>query len=113
MFGGASFLTADRIADSLVSLLIVLNAKHKSAVASIPVVLIGGAVVTATLLLGPTSAFVAIPEESFWPDPDAADAVTHLEFLGQAASAPGETGYSETIAVPAYEWGDPDVHEFW
>jgi len=110
-FSGASFLTADRIADALVNLLVVLNTKNRSTVGLIPVVLVNGAVVTATLLLGPAHALIAIPEESLWPEPDAADTVTHLERLGQAASAE-QTEFSETIAIPDYGWSDPDWPDF-
>jgi len=110
-FGGASFLTADRIGDALVALLVILNVKNSSAVARIPVVLINGTIVTATLLLAPASPFMIIPEESPWPEPDAAETITHLSNLEDAASALGQNGYLETIAVPDCEWSDPDLND--
>ncbi|MEB0200940.1 hypothetical protein QN354_04105 [Cryobacterium sp. 5I3] len=110
-FGGASFLTADRIGDALVALLVVLNVKSCSAVARIPVVLINGTIVTATLLLAPASPFLVIPEESPWPEPDASETVTHLSNLEVLASAPSQNGYLETIAVPDCEWSDPDLDD--
>ncbi|TFC28633.1 hypothetical protein E3O55_10165 [Cryobacterium sp. MDB1-18-2] len=111
-FSGASFLTADRIADALVSLLAVLNKKNRSAVGLIPVVLVNGAVVTATLFLGPAHALIAIPEESLWPEPDASDTIRQLKLLGQVAPAE-QSGFSETIAIPDYGWSDRDWPDFW
>jgi hypothetical protein len=110
-FGGASFLTADRIGDALVALLVILNTRNCSAVARIPVVLINGTIVTATLLLAPANPFMVIPEESPWPEPDAAETVAHLSNLEEAASLPSQDCYLETIAVPDYEWSDPDLND--
>ena len=110
-FGGASFLTADRIGDALVALLVVLNVKNSAAVARIPVVLIDGTSVTATLLLAPASPFMSIPEESAWPEPDASETVKHLANLEVLASAPSQNGYLETIAVPDCEWSDPGLND--
>ena len=110
-FGGTSFLTADRIGDALVALLVILNVKNSSAVARIPVVLINGRIVTATLLLAPASPFLSIPEESPWPEPEAAETVTHLSNLEEVASSPSRNGYLDTIAVPDCEWSDPDLND--
>ena len=110
-FGGASFVTTDRIADALVSLLGVLNIKQRSAVALIPVVFVDGTVVTAKLFLAPASSLISVPEESSWPEPDAADAVTNLQSLEEAASSPSEIVWLETIAVADDEWSDPDLDD--
>jgi hypothetical protein len=55
-------------------LVVALNVKNSSAVARLPVVLINGRIVIATLILAPARPFLSIP----WPEPDAAETATHL-----------------------------------
>ena len=71
-YGGASFLTPDDVADALLKLVIALRRSTAKEALDFPAVDEDGDTVIVTMILGPLSAPISIPEISRWTGPDIA-----------------------------------------
>ena len=82
-YSGASFLTADRVADSLLLLVAAIRDHHGAEVVELPAVGIGGEPVVVQLVVGPASEIISMSEgapggESASTEPDTTEVVDYL-----------------------------------
>lgn len=74
-----SFLTADAVADGLLTLVATLGQRGAADVVHVPTVDDSGQIITQDLVVGPSSQIRSEPELSQFPDPDAAVTLEHFD----------------------------------
>lgn len=80
-----SFLTADAVADGLLSLVATLGQRGAADVVHVPTVDEFGHVVTQDLVIGPSSQIRSEPESSAFAEPDSAAALEHFDELARSS----------------------------
>ena len=79
-YGGASFLTADRVADSLLLLVAAIRDCHSAEVVELPAVGSDGEPVVVQLVVSPTSEIISMSEDAPAADPGRTEpGITELE----------------------------------
>ncbi|MDY7530036.1 MULTISPECIES: hypothetical protein [unclassified Cryobacterium] len=110
-YGGASFLTPDDVADALLELVTVLGISHTTETLDLPAVDDDGNTMIVTMLVGPMSALLSIPESSRWTGPDTTLVLAALNARIHALTAPPSCSTEETIAATDFDWPDLDFTE--
>ncbi|MEF2979325.1 hypothetical protein [Subtercola sp. YIM 133946] len=100
-YAGGELLTGDDIADAVVHYAEALARKNTSAAVEIPSRLADGSIVQVSLLLGPASQLVAIPQ------PGDAEEITDAELVGAFNTQAARLG----DPAPLTSDGTPDFHE--
>ena len=114
-YGGASFLTADRIADSLLQLVAAIRDCHGAEMVELPAVGSDGEPVVVQLVVSPTSEIMSMSEGvpdtgSGSTEPDTTDVVDYLLDRIQDLSANGAPTHFETKAEADSDgWDDPQI----
>ena len=108
-YGGASFLTPDGVADALLELVTALGISHTNETLDLPAVDDHGNTVIVTMIVGPTTALMSIPEASPWTGPDTTLVLAVLTARIHALTAP--KSIEETIATTDFDWQDVDFAE--
>lgn len=109
--GGASFLTPDDVADALLELVTALGISHTNETLDLPAVDEDGNTVIVTVIVGPMSALMSIPEVSPWAGPDTALVLASLNARIHALTSPMSYPMEETIATD-FDWPDLDYNEY-
>ncbi|MDY7544582.1 hypothetical protein QN355_19105 [Cryobacterium sp. 10S3] len=113
-YGGASFLTPDDVADALLELVTVLGISHTTETLDLPAVDDDGDTMIVTMLVGPMSALLSIPESSRWTGPDTTLVLAALNARIHALTAltePPSFSTEETMAATDFDWPDLDFTE--
>jgi len=105
-YGGTSFLTPDDVADALVDLVTALATSHTNEALNLPAVDDDGNTVIVTMVVGPMSALISIPEASRWTGPDTTLALASLNARVHTLTAPKSYPVEETIATTAFDWNE-------
>ena len=114
-YGGASFLTADRVADSLLLLVAAIRDCHGVEVVELPAVGNGGEPVVVQLVVGPASEIISVSEaapeaELASIEPDTTEVVDYLLDRIQDLSLTSHPTLFETKAEPdSLGWDDLDL----
>ena len=122
-YGGTSFLTADRIADSLLLLVAAIRECRGAEMVELPAVGSDGEPVVVQLVVGPTSEIISMPEGAPGAgpgitEPDTTEVVDYLLDRAQDLSASGAPTDFETTAEAYFEttaetdsdgWDDPQI----
>lgn len=111
-YAGASFLTPDDVADALLELATALGISHTNEALDLPAVDDHGDTVIVTMIVGPTSALMSIPEDSPWTEPDTTLVLAVLNARIHALTAPKSCPVEETIATTNFDWQDFDWQDF-
>lgn len=115
-YGGTSFLTADRVADSLVLLVAAVREGHRVELLELPAIGSAGESVVVQLVVGPTSEIISMSEGAQGSDvdnavPNAAEIVDYLLERIEDMSLDDPPTIFETMVVmsdPA-DWDDLDI----
>jgi Flp pilus assembly protein TadG len=107
-YGGASFLTPDDVADALLELVTALGITHTNETLNLPAVDDDGNTVIVTVIVGPMSTLISIPEVSQWTVPDTTNVLVALRARIHALTAPKSYSVEETIATTDFDWQDVD-----
>lgn len=107
-YGGASFLTPDDVADAFVELVTALGISHTNETLDLPAVGVDGDTVIVTVVVGPMSALMSVPEVSRWTGPDTTLVLAGLKARIHALTAPKSYPIEETIATTDIDWHDVD-----
>lgn len=105
---GASFLTPDAVADALLELVTALGITHTNETLDLPAVNDDGDTVIVTVVVGPMSALMSVPEVSQWTGPDTTLVLAGLNARIHALTAPKSYPIEETIATTDIDWHDVD-----
>jgi len=119
-YGGASFLTADRVADALLLLVAAIRDHHGAEVVELPAVGNGGEPVVVQLVVGPASEIISMSEgapgaepgstEPGSTEPDTTEVVDYLLDRIQDLSLTSPPTLFETKAEPdSLGWDDLDL----
>ena len=110
-YGGASFLTPDDVADALLELVTVLGISHTNETLDLPAVGDDGDTLIVTMVVGPMSALMSVPEFSPWTGPDTTLVIAVLNARIHELTAPKSYPIEETIATTDVDWHDVDFTE--
>ena len=114
-YGGASFLTADRVADSLLLLVAAIRDCHGAEMVELPAVGSDGEPVVVQLVVSPSSEIISMSEGEPGAEPagterDTTEVVDYLLERIQDLSASGSPTHFETKAERDSDgWDDPDI----
>ena len=114
-YGGASFLAADRVADSLLLLVAAIRDCHSPEVVELPALGSDGEPVVVQLVVSSMSAIITMTEgepgaEPVGAESDTTDVVDYLLDRIQDLSASGSPTRFETRAEPDSDgWDDPHM----
>lgn len=114
-YGGASFLTADRVADSFLLLVAAIRDCHSAEVIELPAVGSDGESVVVQLVVSPSSEIISMSEgvpgaEPSLTEPDTTEIVDYLLDRIQDLSANGAPTHFETKAeADSYGWDEPEI----
>ena len=107
-YSGASFLTADALADTLFQLVTALSISQTTETLNLPAINVTGKTIIVTLIVGPGSELISVPEDSLWDEPDITEVVfflrDHIHALHRPKPSPS---YSE-IANTDFDSSDFD-----
>ena len=105
-YSGASFLTADAIADALFELVTALGTSQTTEALDLPAINLTGKPIIVKLIVGPWSELISVPEDSLWDEPNITVALAFLRdrvhALQQSKPSPA---YSE-IATTDFDSSD-------
>ncbi|TFD75137.1 hypothetical protein [Cryobacterium fucosi] len=110
-YGGTSFLTPDDVADALLELVIALGTSNTKESLDLPAVDDDGDTVIVTMIVGPMTALISIPEVSRWTGPDSTLVLAVLNARIHALTAPKSYPIEETITTTDIDWHDQDFTE--
>ncbi|TFC52901.1 hypothetical protein E3T26_14930 [Cryobacterium sp. TMT1-21] len=105
-YSGASFLTADAIADALFQLVTALGISQTTESLNLPAINVAGKPIMVKLIVGPMSELISVPEDSLWDEPNITEVIAVLRDRVLALQQPKPSPAYAEIATTDFDSSD-------